>query len=300
MILDNGNAWNGCVYRSLSQVAKAMTGTNWTDTAFRAEGGQERRFQQAASKAGSPISSRWPSCCSARRACSGRRSLSEFDRPVIATPSNARGKQSRDPGAAAAARGIPSSLRCSQWHPTLAARRLVVLGAQPPLRPLHPVVRETEFCGQRLAGDFRRRARENGRNSVRRPRFAVTGANFRAALAWGGPDESCEIGDFGAWNGEASAEIVEEGDFELPAGLGEPEHDVAGVAASVAEGPAGDFALGDEDADVVFRGVGVQRNMGMVEDAQEIVLEAKEAPEQAVEGGVACEFRFIPATYSDK
>ena len=33
-----------------------------------------------------------------------------------------------------------------------------------------PVVRETEFCGLRLAGDFRRRTRENGRNSVRRPR----------------------------------------------------------------------------------------------------------------------------------
>jgi len=41
-----------------------------------------------------------------------------------------------------------------------------------PLRPLHLVVRETEFCGLRLAGDFRRRMRENGRNSVRRPRIA--------------------------------------------------------------------------------------------------------------------------------
>ena len=29
MILDDGCAWNGCVYRSLSQVAKAITGTNW-------------------------------------------------------------------------------------------------------------------------------------------------------------------------------------------------------------------------------------------------------------------------------
>ena len=38
--------------------------------------------------------------------------------------------------------------------------------------PLHLVVRETEFCGQRLAGDFSRRMRENGRNSVRRPRHA--------------------------------------------------------------------------------------------------------------------------------
>ena len=45
-------------------------------------------------------------------------------------------------------------------------------GAQPPLRPLHLVGRETEFCGQRLAGDFRRRMRENGRNSVRRPQIA--------------------------------------------------------------------------------------------------------------------------------
>src|SRR5208337_4672848 len=50
---------------------------------------------------------------------------------------------------------------------------LVVLGSQPPLRPLHLVVRETEFCGQRLAGDFRRRTRENGQNSVRRPRHAA-------------------------------------------------------------------------------------------------------------------------------
>jgi hypothetical protein len=56
---------------------------------------------------------------------------------------------------------------------------LVVLGAQPPLRPLHLVVRETEFCGQRLAGEFRRRARENGRNSVRRPgRASLTDGNY--------------------------------------------------------------------------------------------------------------------------
>src|SRR5271166_1711185 len=33
-------------------------------------------------------------------------------------------------------------------------------------------VRETEFCGQRLPGDCRRRTRKNGRNSVRRPRCA--------------------------------------------------------------------------------------------------------------------------------
>ena len=93
--------------------------------------------------------------------------------------------------------------------------------------------------------------------------------------------------DWGSWDGEAVAEIVEERDFELLAGLGEAKHDVAGVAAFVADSPSGDFALGDEDADVVFRGVRVERDMGMVEDAQEIVLKAKEAPEQAVESGVA-------------
>ena len=34
MILDDGCAWNGCLYRSLSQVAKAITGTNWNGHRF--------------------------------------------------------------------------------------------------------------------------------------------------------------------------------------------------------------------------------------------------------------------------
>ncbi len=34
MILDDGCAWNGCVYRSLSQVAKAISGTNWNGHRF--------------------------------------------------------------------------------------------------------------------------------------------------------------------------------------------------------------------------------------------------------------------------
>jgi hypothetical protein len=34
MVLDEGYAWNGCVYRSLSQVAKAITGTNWNGHRF--------------------------------------------------------------------------------------------------------------------------------------------------------------------------------------------------------------------------------------------------------------------------
>ena len=34
MVLDDGYAWNGCVYRSLSQVAKAITGRNWNGHRF--------------------------------------------------------------------------------------------------------------------------------------------------------------------------------------------------------------------------------------------------------------------------
>ena len=55
----------------------------------------------------------------------------------------------------------------------------IIEGAQPPLRLLHLVVRETEICGLRLAGYFRRRMRENSRNSVRRPRCAsLTRRNY--------------------------------------------------------------------------------------------------------------------------
>ena len=61
----------------------------------------------------------------------------------------------------------------------LASSALNLAKANPRLRPLHLVVRETEFCGQRLAGYFSRRMRENSRNSVRRPRCAsLTRRNY--------------------------------------------------------------------------------------------------------------------------
>ena len=34
MALDEGFAWNGATYRSLSQIAKAMTGTSWNGHRF--------------------------------------------------------------------------------------------------------------------------------------------------------------------------------------------------------------------------------------------------------------------------
>ncbi len=34
MVLDDGFAWNGATYRSLSEVARAITGTNWNGPRF--------------------------------------------------------------------------------------------------------------------------------------------------------------------------------------------------------------------------------------------------------------------------
>ena len=71
--------------------------------------------------------------------------------------------------------------------------------------------------------------------------------------------------------------MVEEADFQLLAGLGEAEHDVARVAAIVADGSAGDFPFDHEGANVIFRRVGMERDFGAVENAQQSVLEAQQA-----------------------
>ena len=86
---------------------------------------------------------------------------------------------------------------------------------------------------------------------------------------------------------EASADIFEEGHFELHAGFGETEHGVSGVATFVADGSSGDFSLCDEGADIAFRGVGMERNVGPLKDAQQVILVAVKAFEQAVERRIA-------------
>ena len=58
----------------------------------------------------------------------------------------------------------------------------------------------------------------------------------RARLARRFPDEVCEIWDLGSWDAETGSEVVEEADFELRAGLGEAEHDVAGLTPLFADG----------------------------------------------------------------
>jgi len=70
----------------------------------------------------------------------------------------------------------------------------------------------------------------------------------------GWPDEACE-GGFWSWDAEAGADEFVERQFQLHAGFGKPQHDVARVAALVADGPAGDFSFRDEGADVVFGSV---------------------------------------------
>ena len=86
---------------------------------------------------------------------------------------------------------------------------------------------------------------------------------------------------------EPGAEEVPEGDAELPAGFGEPEKGVAAVAADVAVGSAADLSLGYLAADVVFRAVGVQRDLGVVEHHQQLGLVGVQPLKQAVEGGEA-------------
>jgi len=73
---------------------------------------------------------------------------------------------------------------------------------------------------------------------------------------------------------EAVAQISEERDVELDAGLHQAEQDIAGILACLTDGSAGYLALGDEGADVVFGAIGVERDLGAIENAQEFMLAA--------------------------
>ena len=90
-----------------------------------------------------------------------------------------------------------------------------------------------------------------------------------------------------AWDAEPGAEIVPEAEAELAAGLEQAEEGVAAVAAGVAAGAGADLAPGDLGADVILRAVGVQRDLGAVEDAQEFLFIGVQALEQLIQGGEA-------------
>lgn len=79
---------------------------------------------------------------------------------------------------------------------------------------------------------------------------------------------------------------MKEGDAELLAGLHQPEHDVAGNATVDAYGAAGDLAPSDEGTNIVFRRVGVQGNIRVLENFEQFDLSSVEAQEQLVELGI--------------
>ena len=89
-------------------------------------------------------------------------------------------------------------------------------------------------------------------------------------LCGGWPDEACEGRDFWPWDAEAGADEFVERQFQLHAGFGKPQHDVARIAALVADGPAGDFSFRDEGADVVFGRVGVDRYLRAFETGESL------------------------------
>lgn len=79
---------------------------------------------------------------------------------------------------------------------------------------------------------------------------------------------------------ESIAEIRKEGDAELPAGLHQPEHDIAGLAANGAHCTPRDPALGHAGAQVIFRGIGVKRDLRSPQYLQQFGLAAVQAGQQ--------------------
>jgi len=71
------------------------------------------------------------------------------------------------------------------------------------------------------------------------------------------------------------------------AGLGEPEEGVAAVTAGVAVGTAADLTLGHLAADVIFRAVGVQRDLRAIEHHQQLSLVGVQPLEQTIKRGEA-------------
>ena len=74
---------------------------------------------------------------------------------------------------------------------------------------------------------------------------------------------------------------------ELGAGLGEAEEGVSAVSTGVASGAAADLAFGDLAADIVFRAVGVERDLGAVEHHQQLGFVGVQACQQSIESDEA-------------
>src|SRR5712691_9553598 len=102
------------------------------------------------------------------------------------------------------------------------------------------------------------------------------------------PDEAGEVGDLTMGrDGEAVAEIIPKEDAELGASLDQAEEGVAAIAPDVAAGAAADLAPDDLAADVALGAVGVQRDLRVVENQQQLGLFGVQSGQQPIEGGKA-------------
>ena len=90
-----------------------------------------------------------------------------------------------------------------------------------------------------------------------------------------------------SWHTEAVAEIIPETDSLLGAGFHEAEEGIAAIAAQIGAGAGGDFAPRHLAADVVFRAVGVQRDLRPFQHREQILFLGVQPRQQPVEGGKA-------------
>jgi hypothetical protein len=94
------------------------------------------------------------------------------------------------------------------------------------------------------------------------------------------------------WHGQSRAEVIPEGDAEFGACLVEAEKGIAAIATRITSGTATHLSVSNLTADVVFRSIGVQRNLGPIEHHEQLTLVGVKPCEQTVEGnesGLACE-----------
>src|SRR5690625_3175275 len=87
---------------------------------------------------------------------------------------------------------------------------------------------------------------------------------------------------------EAIAEITPEGDAELVACLHQREEGVPTVPAELGACAGTDLAPGNLAADVVFGAIGMERDLGALQDLQKIIFLGVEAREQPIQADEAC------------
>jgi hypothetical protein len=82
---------------------------------------------------------------------------------------------------------------------------------------------------------------------------------------------------------EPVTEIVVKRKPELLARLHQTEHGIAGNTTASAHGAAGDLSLGHKRPQGILRCVGVQRNVGVIEDFQQLGFPSMQPLEKLVE-----------------